>query len=39
LKEVGIKSGKIENSYENLGYKGYDQVNKNQLVYSNEKIF
>ncbi len=36
--EVGMKSEKIENSCENLDYMHYDQVNKNQLVYSDGKI-
>ena len=40
LKEkVGMKSGKIENSCENLDYMYYDQVNKKQLVKIDEKNF
>jgi len=26
--EIGMKNGKLENSYENLDYMYYDQVNK-----------
>ncbi len=36
--EVEMKNGKIENFYKILGYKYYDQVNKNQLVYCDRKI-
>ena len=36
--EVEMKSEKIENFCENLGYMYYDQVNKNQLIYCDRKI-
>src|SRR6266540_796010 len=36
--KVGMKSGKIENSCENLDYMYYDQVNKKLLVKVDRKI-